>query len=85
MNTITNTFLFLCSSSYRELLGTAETIIEMDSQIKSVENLMGEMGKQCNSRLLNDKMSNSVRWDASIRATGIHHQYYESCEPEESL
>lgn len=46
------------SASYRELLGTAETIIEMDGQMHEVETYLGDMGKKCNSRLLEKSGSN---------------------------
>ncbi|KAF2168047.1 hypothetical protein M409DRAFT_65593 [Zasmidium cellare ATCC 36951] len=39
----------LVGSSYRDLLGTAEKIIEMDGQIRSVEGMLGGMGRRCNS------------------------------------
>lgn len=39
----------LVGTSYRDLLGTAERIIEMDGQIQVVDGLMGEMGRRCNA------------------------------------
>ncbi|OJD36471.1 vps51 vps67 [Diplodia corticola] len=40
----------LVGASYRDLLGTAERIIEMDSQMQRVESTLGVIGQRCNSR-----------------------------------
>lgn len=37
-------------ASYRDLLGTAERIIEMDHQIQDVDATLGVIGRKCNSR-----------------------------------
>jgi len=42
----------LVGGSYRDLLGTAETIIEMDGKMHDVEGLMADIGRKCNSRML---------------------------------
>ncbi|KAL8863465.1 MAG: hypothetical protein Q9178_000146 [Gyalolechia marmorata] len=48
----------LVGASYRDLLGTAESIIEMDGQMQQVESYLGDMGRRCNSRLLEKKAVN---------------------------
>ncbi|KAF7187176.1 Conserved oligomeric Golgi complex subunit 1 [Pseudocercospora fuligena] len=40
----------LVGTSYRDLLGTAERIIDMDNQIQEVEHHMGDIGRKCNAR-----------------------------------
>ena len=40
----------LVGASYRDLLGTAERIIEMDQQMETVETYLGDIGKKCNAR-----------------------------------
>ncbi|EKG21057.1 Vps51/Vps67 [Macrophomina phaseolina MS6] len=40
----------LVGASYRDLLGTAERIIEMDRQMQHVESTLGSIGQKCNSR-----------------------------------
>ncbi len=58
------------SASYRDLLGTAESIIEMDGQMQQVESYIGGMGMRCNSRLLGKKAANLRAWDSDSKATG---------------
>lgn len=48
------------SASYRDLLGTAERIIEMDRQMQHVESTLGVIGQRCNSRRL-DSISKNYR------------------------
>ena len=57
-----------CSASYRDLLGTAESIIEMGSQMHDVETYMGEIGKRCNTRIVEKKNSNLRTWTEEVRA-----------------
>ncbi|KAL8734555.1 MAG: hypothetical protein Q9166_001455 [cf. Caloplaca sp. 2 TL-2023] len=57
------------STSYRDLLGTAETIVEMDSQVQKVDSYLGSMGTRCNSRLLEKKVTNLKAWDNVRKAT----------------
>lgn len=42
----------LVGASYRDLLGTAEKIIEMDGQMHVLEAGLGEMGRRCDARVL---------------------------------
>lgn len=64
------TFFFLNSASYRELLGTAETIIEMDGQMHEVETYLGDVGKKCNTRLLQKSGSNLHLLEGQSRMRG---------------
>lgn len=59
----------LVGTSYRDLLGTAERIIEMDEQIQSAENFMGDIGRRCNARAVERIGENykRLRRDASGR------------------
>lgn len=57
-------------ASYRDLLGTAETILEMDSQMHTVEIYLGDMGVRCNNRLLDKKAANLRNWDNDIQIRG---------------
>lgn len=58
------------SASYRDLLGTAESIIQMDGQMEDVEVHLGRMSSKCNARLLEKKASNMKRWDVELAAPG---------------
>ena len=40
----------LVGASYRDLLGTAERIVEMDRQMETVETYVGDIGRKCNAR-----------------------------------
>ncbi|KAI4267140.1 MAG: hypothetical protein L6R38_008394 [Xanthoria sp. 2 TBL-2021] len=59
----------LVGASYRDLLGTAESIIQMDGQMQQVESYIGGMGMRCNSRLLGKKAANLRAWDNDSKAT----------------
>ncbi|KAL9039153.1 MAG: hypothetical protein Q9180_002701 [Flavoplaca navasiana] len=60
----------LVGASYRDLLGTAESIIQMDGQMQQVETYIGDMGMRCNSRLLEKKAANLRAWDSDSKARG---------------
>ncbi|KAI9813777.1 MAG: hypothetical protein M1827_003567 [Pycnora praestabilis] len=53
----------LVGASYRDLLDTAEQIIEMNGQIQRVETDLGVIGQKCNSRSLEREGRNYGRWD----------------------
>ena len=57
-------------ASYRNLLGTAESIIEMDDQMHDVEALIGNIAQKCNTRLLERKMLNLKAWRQEAGAKG---------------
>ncbi|KAL8708729.1 MAG: hypothetical protein Q9220_006455 [cf. Caloplaca sp. 1 TL-2023] len=60
----------LVGASYRDLLGTAESIIEMNGQMQEVESYLGQMGMRCNSRLLEKKATNLRVWSDATKAQG---------------
>lgn len=50
----------LVGTSYRDLLGTAERIIEMDSQMQSVEGNLAGIGRRCDYRVVERSRENSA-------------------------
>ena len=58
------------SASYRDLLGTANSIVEMDEQIGHVEAYLGDLGKRCNTTLLGKSVSNLSLLGGSIEGGG---------------
>lgn len=59
-----------CRASYRDLLGTAESIIEMDGEVHDVEAYIGEIGQRCNTRVLEKKGANLRSWAEKTEAPG---------------
>ncbi|KAI9673099.1 MAG: hypothetical protein M1829_004413 [Trizodia sp. TS-e1964] len=57
----------LVGASYRDLLGTAERIVEMDQQMKSVESNLGAIGQKCNSRAVDRIARNFSRFETGRR------------------
>lgn len=53
----------LVGTSYRELLGTAERIIEMNEQVHAVEKTLGDVGRKCNARALERVGENTARME----------------------
>ncbi|KAK3706513.1 hypothetical protein LTR37_012723 [Vermiconidia calcicola] len=51
----------LVGASYRDLLGTAERIIEMDQQMETVETHLGDIGRKCNARTIERISDNHSR------------------------
>lgn len=51
----------LVGTSYRDLLSTAERIIEMDEQMHKAEDLLGEIGQKCNARAIERIANNHAR------------------------
>lgn len=45
---------------YRELLGTAQTIVEMNDEIQEVETKLSNIGRRCNPRLIERKLDIGV-------------------------
>ena len=71
--TLNSSLLIVCDScraSYRDLLGTAESIIEMDGEMHDVEAYIGEIGQRCNTRMLEKKGTNLQSWTGKIEAPG---------------
>lgn len=58
------------SASYRNLLGTAESLIEMDAHIGHVETYLNDLGKKCNAKIMKKSVSNLSILDKSTAAPG---------------
>ena len=63
----------LVGASYRDLLGTAERIIEMDNQIETVETYLGDIGKKCNARTVEKIGQNHAHMRRTIHARDGEH------------
>ena len=46
---------------YRDLLGTAETIVKMNGEIQDVDTNLTDIGRRCNTRLIDKKSVNLRR------------------------
>ncbi|KAL8796064.1 MAG: hypothetical protein Q9195_001640 [Heterodermia aff. obscurata] len=68
----------LVGASYRDLLGTAESIIEMDGKMQEVEVHLGDIGARCNTRLLEKKISNLRQWDTAVGAVATERYMFAS-------
>ncbi|KAL9122169.1 MAG: hypothetical protein Q9187_001270 [Circinaria calcarea] len=68
----------LVGASYRELLGTAETIIAMDGQMHEVETYLGDVGRKCNMRLLEKSGSNLRLLEGQSRMRDREHYRFAS-------
>lgn len=62
--------LIVASTSYRSLLDTAETIIDMETQMEEVESKLGRIAQNCNSRVLDKISGNALKMDTYTRASG---------------
>ncbi|KAJ4388343.1 hypothetical protein N0V85_007656 [Neurospora sp. IMI 360204] len=49
--------------SYRELLGTADTIVQMRGDMESVQATLGRMGGRCGRQVVKEKMDGLKKWD----------------------
>ena len=58
----------LVGASYRDLLGTAERIIEMDQQMETVESNLGDIGRRCNARTVERIAENGAQMRKSLNA-----------------
>ena len=58
----------LVGASYRDLLGTAERIIEMDQQMETVESNLGDIGRRCNARTVERIAENGAHMRKSLNA-----------------
>ncbi|XPS67773.1 hypothetical protein M3J09_000071 [Ascochyta lentis] len=59
----------LVGTSYRDLLDTAETIIDMETQMELVESNLGRIGQNCNSRVLDKVSGNALKMDTHTRGS----------------
>jgi division protein CdvB (Snf7/Vps24/ESCRT-III family) len=57
-------------TSYRNLLDTAETIIDMEVRMEQVESKLARVGQSCNSRDLERISKNAVTMDTHSRSRG---------------
>jgi hypothetical protein len=62
--------LTVCRASYRSLLDTAETIIDMEDRMEQVESKLAKVGHDCNSRGLERISSNAGKMDIHSRSRG---------------
>ncbi|PNS14441.1 hypothetical protein CAC42_3727 [Sphaceloma murrayae] len=51
----------LVGSSYRDLLGTADRIIDMNDEMRNLEDVFSEIGQKCNSRTITKLATNHAR------------------------
>ncbi|KAL9602832.1 MAG: hypothetical protein Q9219_001527 [cf. Caloplaca sp. 3 TL-2023] len=58
----------LVGTSYRDLLGTAESIVGMDLQMQEIESYLGGLGKKCNSKILDRKGANAKAWNSETKS-----------------
>ncbi|KAI9838458.1 MAG: hypothetical protein M1837_002480 [Sclerophora amabilis] len=65
----------LVGASYRDLLGTAERIIEMDEDMQRVETRLGSVSQRCNSRVLEKIGRNFRKWESGVKAEA-HERYF---------
>ncbi|CCC10520.1 hypothetical protein SMACR_06692 [Sordaria macrospora] len=49
--------------SYRELLGTADTIVQMRGDMESVQLTLGRMGSKCGRQVVKEKMDGLKSWE----------------------
>ncbi|KAH0543367.1 hypothetical protein FGG08_002323 [Glutinoglossum americanum] len=64
----------LVGASYRDLLGTAERIVEMDGTMQQVETHLGVISQKCNSRSLDRIAKSYVAFDGTFKAQGRFHR-----------
>ena len=57
--------------SYRDLLRTAEKIIEMDGSMQKVESNLAETSRNCNYRLMEKKARNVLLFQERVGARGL--------------
>ncbi|KAJ5809261.1 uncharacterized protein N7503_001479 [Penicillium pulvis] len=64
----------LVGTRYRELVGTAETIVTMNSEIQEIESILADVGRRCNPRLMEKKhiYARQMKSDAAEKDTDKH-------------
>ncbi|KAJ8118798.1 hypothetical protein OPT61_g275 [Boeremia exigua] len=68
----------LVGTSYRSLLDTAETIINMETQIEQVESKLSRVGQNCNSRILGKVSGNALKMDTHARGSDVERYTFAS-------
>ncbi|KAF2837126.1 hypothetical protein M501DRAFT_1018523 [Patellaria atrata CBS 101060] len=66
----------LVGASYRDLLGTAERIIDMDENMEQMEETISTIGQKCNSRAIEKIFSNYVKLEDHNRKQNQQHYSY---------
>lgn len=61
----------LFSTRYRELVGTAETIVSMNTDIKEVESILADVGRRCNPQLVEKKHVHARQMKSDAAAHGM--------------
>ncbi|KAH0286415.1 hypothetical protein M436DRAFT_57940 [Aureobasidium namibiae CBS 147.97] len=61
----------LVGNSYRDLLSTAERIVEMDQQIHSIDTCLGNIGSKCNARAI-ERIAANQRKTANAQRNRNH-------------
>ncbi|KAJ5936065.1 hypothetical protein N7454_005363 [Penicillium verhagenii] len=64
----------LVGTRYRELVGTAETIVTMNTEIQEVETILADLGRRCNPRLMEKKhiYARQMKSDTADKDTDKH-------------
>ncbi|KAE8148469.1 hypothetical protein BDV25DRAFT_141754 [Aspergillus avenaceus] len=77
----------LVGTRYRELVGTAETIVSMNQEMQEVDATLADIGRRCNPRLMEKKYThfNQIKGDAhdkdaARRAVGAQLALLHRCE-----
>ncbi|KAL1795833.1 hypothetical protein ACET3X_006057 [Alternaria dauci] len=68
----------LVGASYRSLLYTAETIIDMEVRMEQVESRLSRVGQSCNSRRLDKITNNAGKMDAHTRSRDVERYTFAS-------
>ncbi|KAF2031658.1 hypothetical protein EK21DRAFT_110783 [Setomelanomma holmii] len=68
----------LVGTSYRSLLDTAETIINMEVQMDQVESKLATVGRRCNPRSLERIVNNATRMDTHTRSRDVERYTFAS-------
>ncbi|KAF1967404.1 hypothetical protein BU23DRAFT_516528 [Bimuria novae-zelandiae CBS 107.79] len=68
----------LVGASYRDLLDTAETIIDMEVRMEQVEGKLAKVGHNCNSRTLERITNSAVRMDTYKRIRDLERYTFAS-------
>ncbi|KAF2264289.1 hypothetical protein CC78DRAFT_580593 [Lojkania enalia] len=68
----------LVGASYRDLLDTAGTIIDMEARMEQVEAKLAKIGQNCNSRGLDRTSSNAVKMDIYNRSRDLERYTFAS-------
>jgi hypothetical protein len=57
-------------ASYRDLMGTAKSIVQMDDEIARVEANIASLGQRCNAGILEKSSLNVGLLESSVKAYG---------------